>query len=90
VEDRWDGEVLGFVDDFKAWVVGDDVKQNTKTVRDTIIPHAEQWASRSGVTFEADKTSLIHFTRKAVIDDYPNLRFGVVDRARTLRSLALH
>jgi hypothetical protein len=33
--------VLGFVDDLNAWVVGDDVKQNTKAYQDTIMPHAE-------------------------------------------------
>jgi protein-disulfide isomerase-like protein with CxxC motif len=56
-------------------VVSDDVQQKTKAIQDTIIPHAERWASRSGATFEAEKTSLIHFTRKAVLDDHPNLRF---------------
>jgi ribonuclease HI len=70
------GGALGFVDDFNAWVVGDDAKQNTKAIQDTIIPHAEQWASRSGATFEARKTSFIHFTRKAVLENPSNLRFG--------------
>ena len=28
------------------------------------------------MTFEADKTSLIHFTRRPILDDPPNLRFG--------------
>jgi hypothetical protein len=57
-------------------VVGDDIRQNTKAIQDTIIPHAEQWARRSGATFEADKTSLIHFTRKAALDEPPNLSFS--------------
>jgi ribonuclease HI len=70
------GGALGFVDDFNAWVVGDDTEQNTKAIQDTIIPHAEQWASRSGATFEARKTSFIHFTRKAVLDNPSNLRFS--------------
>jgi hypothetical protein len=36
-----DGGALGFVDDFNAWVVGDDIRQNTKAIQDTIIPYAE-------------------------------------------------
>jgi hypothetical protein len=70
------GGALGFVDDFNAWVVGSDAEQNTKAIQDTIIPHAEQWSRRSGATFEADKMSLIHLTRRPILDDLPNLRFG--------------
>jgi len=55
------GGALDFVDDFNAWAVGSD---------------AEQWSRRSGATFEADKTSLIHFTRRPVLNDPHNLRFG--------------
>jgi hypothetical protein len=57
-------------------VVGDDIRQNTKAIQDTIIPHVEWWARRSGATFEADKTSLIHFTRKVSLDKPPNLLFS--------------
>jgi hypothetical protein len=70
------GGAIGFVDDFNAWIVGSDAEQNTKAIQDTIIPHAEQWSRRSGATFEADKTSLIHFTRRPVLNDPPNLRFS--------------
>jgi hypothetical protein len=73
------GGALGFVDDFNAWAVGDNAAQNIKTIQDTIIPHAEQWATRSGATFEADKTSLIHFTRRPTDEEPPNLRFCEVD-----------
>jgi hypothetical protein len=73
------GGAIGFVDDFNAWVVGDNATQNTKTIQDTIIPYAEQWATRSGATFEANKTSLIHFTRRPTDENPPNLRFGDAD-----------
>jgi hypothetical protein len=73
------GGALGFVDDFNAWAVGDNAAQNIKTIQDTIIPHAEQRATRSGATFEADKTSLIHFTRRQTDEEPPNLRFCEVD-----------
>jgi hypothetical protein len=58
------GGAIGFVDDFNAWVVGDNEKQTTKLIQDTVVPHAERWAKQSGAIFETDKTSLIHFTRR--------------------------
>jgi len=58
------GGALGFVDDFNAWVIGGDEGETTRLIQETIIPHAERWAKESGATFEADKTSLIHFTKK--------------------------
>jgi hypothetical protein len=52
------------VDDFNAWVVGDNEEQTTSLTQATIIPYAEQQAKQSGAIFEADKTSLIYFTRR--------------------------
>jgi hypothetical protein len=51
------------VDDYSAWVTGTNAEDNTKTIQDTIIPRAINWAKASGATFEADKTAFIHFTR---------------------------
>jgi hypothetical protein len=78
VEQQIDGTggALGFVDDFNAWVVGKDEEQNTLAIQESILPHAERWAKQSGATFEADKTSLIHFTRRADPDDCRPLHFG--------------
>ncbi|KAM0718341.1 hypothetical protein Q7P37_006673 [Cladosporium fusiforme] len=59
-----EGGALGFVDDFNAWVTGADEEETTKLIQETIIPHAERWAKESGATFEGNKTSLIHFTKK--------------------------
>jgi hypothetical protein len=70
------GGAMGFVDDFSAWVVGDNEKQTTKDIQDTIIPHATQWAEQSGAIFETDKTSLIYFTRRHKHDNSTPLRFG--------------
>lgn len=70
------GGALSLVDDFNPSVVGSDAEQNTKAIPDTIIPHAEQWSRRSGATFEADKTSLMHYTRRPVLDDPPKLCFS--------------
>jgi hypothetical protein len=63
------GGAIGFVDDFNAWVTGVDEEETTRLVQEEIIPHASRWARESGATFEADKTSLIHFTRRAQQDD---------------------
>lgn len=70
------GGAIGFVDDFNAWVVGDNERQTTRLIQSTIIPHAEQWAKQSGAIFETDKTSLIHFTRRKTWDDTGLLYFG--------------
>jgi hypothetical protein len=63
------GGAIGFVDDFNAWVVGANEEETTAAIQDTILPHAEQWAKCSGAIFEAEKTSLIHFTRRPQPDD---------------------
>jgi ribonuclease HI len=70
------GGAIGFVDDFNAWVVGDNEEQTTSLIQATIIPHAEQWAKQSGAIFEADKTSLIHFTRRKTQEDTIPLLYG--------------
>ena len=70
------GGAIGFVDDFNAWVVGADESETTATIQREIIPHAERWARQSGATFEADKTSFIHFTKRADKDDTRALQFG--------------
>lgn len=62
---------LGFVDDYTAWVTGVSVSANTEALQQNIIPKVESWARKSGVTFEAEKTKLIHFTRAIARDDMP-------------------
>jgi hypothetical protein len=69
------GGAIGFVDDFNAWVVGADESETMATIQREIIPYAERWARQSGATFEADKTSFIHFTRRAEKDDTQVLQF---------------
>jgi hypothetical protein len=54
---------IAFVDDYTAWVTGSSAEQNTVRLQETIIPKAEHWEKSSGATFEAEKTSFIHFTR---------------------------
>lgn len=52
---------MGFVDDYTRWTVGDTVEENLETLQNAVVPRALEWASRSGATFEGDKTTLIHF-----------------------------
>jgi ribonuclease HI len=57
------GGAIAFVDDFTAWVTGPTAKSNREGI-DAIINEALNWERRSGATFEAEKTAIIHFTRK--------------------------
>jgi hypothetical protein len=58
------GGAIAFVDDFTAWVTGPTAESNREGI-EAIIDDALDWERRSGATFEADKTTIIHFTRKA-------------------------
>ena len=52
------------MDDFTAWVVGPTAQDNRVGI-EAIIKDALDWEKRSGATFEAEKTAVIHFARKA-------------------------
>lgn len=56
------GGAIAFVDDFTAWVTGPTAESNRNGV-ESIIHDALDWERRSGATFEATKTAIIHFTR---------------------------
>ncbi|KAJ6437636.1 endonuclease/exonuclease/phosphatase [Purpureocillium lavendulum] len=58
------GGSVAFVDDYTAWVTGPTAQSNRVGI-EAIISRALDRERRSGATFEADKTSIIHFTRKA-------------------------
>ncbi|KAJ5860661.1 uncharacterized protein N7529_007971 [Penicillium soppii] len=58
------GGAIAFVDDFTAWVTGPTVQSNRDGIT-TIVNEALDWEKRSGATFEADKTAIIHFAPKA-------------------------
>ena len=58
------GGAIAFVDDFTAWVTGPTAQSNKEGI-EAIIRDALDWERRSGATFEAEKTAVIHFTRKA-------------------------
>lgn len=58
------GGSIAFVDDYTAWVTGPTAEDNRAVIQ-SIIDDALKWEARSGATFEADKTAVIHFTRTA-------------------------
>ncbi|KAH8193847.1 hypothetical protein TruAng_011991 [Truncatella angustata] len=58
------GGSIAFVDDYTAWVAGPTAQANDAGIR-AIIYRALDWEGRSGATFEAEKTAIIHFSRKA-------------------------
>jgi len=62
------GGAIAFVDDFTAWVTGPTAQSNREGI-EAIINSAIEWEKRSGATFEADKTAIIHFTRKSYKTD---------------------
>lgn len=57
------------MDDFTAWVTGLTAQSNREGI-ETIINLALDWERRSGATFEAEKTAIIHFTPKTRKSDY--------------------
>ena len=54
---------IAFVDDYTRWTVGCSAEANTSVLQRKVVPRALEWAAQSGAAFEAEKTSLIHFTR---------------------------
>ncbi|KAJ5449492.1 uncharacterized protein N7458_005941 [Penicillium daleae] len=62
------GGAIAFVDDFTAWMTGPTAQSNREGI-EAIITEALDWEKRSGATFEADKTAIIHFAPKAYKSD---------------------
>ncbi|KAJ5152514.1 hypothetical protein N7492_009794 [Penicillium capsulatum] len=58
------GGAIAFVDDFTAWVTGPTAQSNREGI-EAIVTEALDWERRSGATFEAGKTAIIHFAPKA-------------------------
>ncbi|EKV16962.1 Transposon I factor, putative [Penicillium digitatum PHI26] len=63
------GGAVAFVDDFTAWVTGPTAQSNREGI-ETIVNEALNWEKRSGATFEADKTAIIHFAPKMRKSDH--------------------
>lgn len=64
---------IAFVDDYNHWVVGPSAEENTARIQAKVIPTALRWAAQSGATFEAQKTTFIHFTKRKTLRQLPAL-----------------
>ena len=58
------GGASAFIDDYFRWRVGRSAEENLATMQSEDIPRIEKWAQRTGSSFAAEKTELIHLTRK--------------------------
>lgn len=58
------GGASAFIDDYFRWQVGRSAEENLARIQSEDIPRIEAWARRTGSCFAAEKTELIHLTRK--------------------------
>ena len=58
------GGASTFIDDYFRWRVGRSAEENLAKIQLEDIPRIEAWARRTGSCFSAEKTELIHLTRK--------------------------
>ncbi|OGE46524.1 hypothetical protein PENARI_c208G11671 [Penicillium arizonense] len=58
------GGASAFIDDYFRWRVGHSAEENLTKIQSEDIPRIEAWARRTGSCFAAEKTELIHITRK--------------------------
>ena len=58
------GGASAFIDDYFRWRVGRSAEENLAIIQSEDIPRIEKWAQRTGSNFAAEKTELIHLTRK--------------------------
>lgn len=68
------GGAIAFVDDFTAWVTGPTAQHNRDGIK-AIISDALDWERRSGATFEAEKTAIIHLTPQIIQDHHRTLYY---------------
>ena len=58
------GGASAFIDDYFRWRVGRSTEENLAKIQSEDIPRIEAWARRTVSCFAAEKTELIHLTRK--------------------------
>lgn len=58
------GGASAFIDDYFCWRVGRSAEDNLAKIQSEDIPCIESWAQRTGSCFAAEKTELIHITRR--------------------------
>jgi ribonuclease HI len=58
------GGASAFIDDYFRWRVGSSAAANLAKIQSEDVPRIEEWARRTGSSFAAEKTELIHLTRR--------------------------
>jgi ribonuclease HI len=58
------GGASAFIDDYFRWRIGRSAEENLAKIQSEDIPRIETWARKTGSSFAAEKTELIHITRK--------------------------
>jgi len=58
------GGASAYIDDYFRWRAGPSAEENIKRIQEEDIPRIEGWAKRTGSCFAAEKTELIHLTRR--------------------------
>ena len=61
------GGASAYIDDNFRWRSYLTVEENIKKIQDEDIPRVEQWAQRTGASFAAEKTGLIHLTQRKTV-----------------------
>lgn len=77
------GGSSAFIDDYFRWRAGKSVADNVRKIQDEDIPRIEEWARKTGSQFAAEKTELIHLTRRKGVGTYGQVEFdGATVEAR--------
>jgi hypothetical protein len=58
------GGESAFIDEYLRWRVGHSAEENLAKIQPDDIPRIEAWARRTRSSFAAEKTELIHLTRR--------------------------
>ena len=58
------GGASAYIDDYFRWRVGRTAEENLGKIQSEDIPRIEAWGRKTGSCFAAEKTELIHLTRK--------------------------
>ncbi|KAI9036773.1 reverse transcriptase [Aspergillus affinis] len=58
------GSASAYIDDYFRWRTSRTAEENIKKIQEEDIPRVQAWARQIGASFAAEKTELIHLTRR--------------------------
>jgi ribonuclease HI len=73
------GGASAFINDYFRWRVGSSPEENLAKIQSEDVPRIEEWAQRTGSCFAAEKTELIHITRKRGVHLQGQITFDGTD-----------